>query len=830
MAKSTVSRTKSRFQHGTVAGMVFLAVAGVPVRAQSPQDRATLDSVLVQFERGQPVGAPLCAGSPPDVARICEAVQLLRRVGVESRNGAVRANDLAVRAVTDQDAWPYAWLVLGLVRLQLAKDTVFSQEAPGMGIGTSYELGAANAFMRALQLEPSLVLAANSLALTAEPREGARALMPRVGVLRQVRALLSPSAMAAAAIIERDAGSLDSAIALEQRALSSGAVDSGVVLLSLARDLYRAGQPDAGRSAIIRGAAIPSDAAHHAYHDELAWVASPRELAQWDSLAPGERAAWITRFWADRDVSAGLPPGARLVEHYRRVEYAMSHFRIALPQTGRQRFLTWGQSAEYAKEEQGKRFALRHPELCPETARFVADANSIGADAAFRYYQPVQDLVDDRGAIWIRHGPPTEVRKSVGGDIVEIWRYERPGGPLVLQFRAADFSGSSGAGVLVPSLLTVSPGVRNQVCELEQSLCSRIGLSRPMEPGDTTLFPPVTIIGPPPPPPPPIPGAPPPAIRLGASSQGPKNSGTLTETCVDPMARVLEREVYAEGNLLNTSAIVRARTAGRAAIDLATTTDSYQPDFAKPIHPAVDIYGLSLTTDASPRLVVTFALPGEQLAYAMSELSGGRAIYPVDVHVIASNLGDGARIDRDTVRQFAAATPLGAGQYLVGLTEVPVPPGRYHVAVVFTQRDGHGAIANLNEVAVHGAEVQLAISDVVLGREGSGIHWNSGSTSVSMNPLNTYRSGETAELYFQLSGLRPGAEFQTKLEVFRAGDDARHAARLTISSKQEAAQERMEITRSLGLRNLDAGRYRARVTVTADGAKAVAVGWLTIVK
>ncbi|MGH7581902.1 MAG: hypothetical protein ACREL5_01600, partial [Gemmatimonadales bacterium] len=147
------------------------------------------------------------------------------------------------------------------------------------------------------------------------------------------------------------------------------------------------------------------------------------------------------------------------------------HFPITLPQTGRQRLMSYTPSMGYFEEQQARKCAMRAPDAYPELARLAFLSNTIGSDDPHAYYHPIQDQIDDRGVVWIRHGKPAKRLSDFGSEAIEIWRYERPEGPLVLQFREADFEGSVGANTLVPTLLTVSLGQRNHICALETSLC-----------------------------------------------------------------------------------------------------------------------------------------------------------------------------------------------------------------------------------------------------------------------------------------------------------------------------------------------------------------------
>ncbi|MGH7525055.1 MAG: hypothetical protein ACREK8_12150 [Gemmatimonadales bacterium] len=822
----------------TIIGLIVVAWPGL-LPGQTGADRRFLDSVLAEAGSATTEAAvPLlsrCDARDPDIVRICQAaIAIHHSVVAGKREEVFAAEDVAVHAVFERDRWPYAWLVLGLVRLQLAENKVIPHEGPAMPAGVSNELGGTRALIHALELDPGLAAAANALAMAPEPPEGAAAMAPSVAMLRQARALLSSTSLVATAAVEREAGSVDSAIAIERRTLRAGNVDSGIVALALARDLYRTGHPAEGREALLRGAATRSDAGRQAYRSQLDWVASPSELAVWDTVPAVARPAWLAGFWSSRDAADGRAAGERLVEHYRRLEYAMAHFRIDASGTDRPTTLAFVHSNDYLGEDQGLDFAFRHGNLCPETASFVADSRRIGADAPERYFQPEQDLVDDRGAMWIRHGPPTRSRRSNSTEAAEVWRYDRPDGALVLQFRAASFRGTT-MSVLVPSLLTMAPGVRNQVCALEASICSRLGVSGPIQPGDTILVPPPLIqatgedancrmcpqrIDP----------TTHRLIRTPPTANGVRAMAKQNERCQDPIARILEREISAEGTLLGTDAIARARDSGRATIDLATTTDSYRRDFARTVHAEAQLLGLDHAAGGAPRLVIAYAMDPDDLVPGTSGAGASGAEYPVRLHVVAAETRTGARIDVDTFVRFPVTAATKNGADIVGMIEVPIAAGTYAVGVVLTQSDDRGASLAGRRVVVPGAAGSLAVSALVLGRRDVPVQWTSGTATVALNPRETYRRSDPAELYVQFSGLRVGTVYQTRYEFFRVDDGTRRAPRLSVSFAQPATREWIEVSRSLGLKNLVPGGYRVVLTIAGNGEQAMVATGLTIEK
>ena len=59
---------------------------------------------------------------------------------------------------------------------------------------------------------------------------------------------------------------------------------------------------------------------------DIRTVATPQEVAAYDALPPDRHADFVRMFWSRRDPTPATPGNERLVEHYRRVLYAMRHF------------------------------------------------------------------------------------------------------------------------------------------------------------------------------------------------------------------------------------------------------------------------------------------------------------------------------------------------------------------------------------------------------------------------------------------------------------------------------------------------------------------------
>lgn len=781
------------------AATLSLLFAGELLSAQAPADRPRIDSLFRHLGAATAAAPPLSFACPgdPSLQRLCDALIATRRAELLTDKGeATKGRDVLERVVGERPEWPVAWYGLGVARLQVARTGGLARSGALHPIGVSNEAGAGYALVRALELDSTFVLAAEALALASLPREGASRVAERLAMLERVEHLLSSAARYQAGVVAVTAKNGPAAVRFLTPIQGTASQPNGLASLVLARARYQAGIPAAGRAALLAGAGDSSAASRAAYRKELAWVAEPEELAAWDSLPPASASAWLADFWARRDVRDARPDGSRLVEHYTRLEYAFDVFQRVVPQVGVQKNAGMAFAMDYDVDDEMLRAALMAVNTPAENEglivlqRFASDALGMGPNSPFRTFRTTQTLIDDRGVIWIRHGKPTKVARTSDGVALEAWRYDRPEGSLVLHFREESFDGQAGASVLVPSLITANPLQREQLCAVDQSLCTMNADPRSGQ-------------------------------RIMGEGMGDYNPPWNANPSFDRLRN--------DAKVTTTAKIQRLHRNGVEAMTEATTTDDFARPFTRSFAPIVQVYGLDRASGGAGRAVVAFAIPGSQLDFTTPPEAGGRAVYPVRVELLLARRSDGARFDLDTLRRFATAAPLTGEQYLTGLVELPVPAGRYVATVVLSQGE-LGSIARLGEVRIPDARGALSVSDLVLGREGSGVRWQSGATAVPLHPLNAYPKGGTAEVYYQLAGLRDGTRYTSRIELFGAEDDAKKPARLSIDFETTATTERIEVARSLGLQNLAPGRYRVRLTVRGGGDTTTAAAWLTVVK
>lgn len=227
--------------------------------------------------------------------------------------------------------------------------------------------------------------------------------------------------------------------------------DSSAVRFARARDLARTGDPALAMRTYLAGAEAATTAADwERYRKDLGWIWTPKELTVWQESAPSARRERIAAWFSERDVRDSLPAGGRFAEHVRRLDHVFATYRIA-PKHGKVPVI------RTAVVQEGGAFGL-----------------TVGSGSFLRDYIPTQGEIDDRGALYVRHGAP-EARTFSGGGQYEIWSYRRDGGPYVVYFAETLFDGASGNTTLV----AVPEGApRFETCGIDGLSCASGGSAR----------------------------------------------------------------------------------------------------------------------------------------------------------------------------------------------------------------------------------------------------------------------------------------------------------------------------------------------------------------
>jgi GWxTD domain-containing protein len=573
--------------------------------------------------------------------------------------------------------WPYPWYGDGLAELALGEHSIIGLENLRQALGADYLSKAAQAFAKAVEADPAFAEATVDLARAAL----AQRVGPRLDLaLNAVRAAAhspagrEPPVQLARGRVELAVGNPDSAFAAFQAYLALGG-DSGIGLLEQARTLYYAHQPAAGLRAYNAGARASTQSAAVLYRIDLAWIATAPELAAFDALDSGPaRATWLAEFWQRRDVAEAWEPGERLAEHYRRWFYAERTFLLV----------------------------SRHRHY----------------DVTERY-RSAQDQFDDRGVIYIRHGPPDRRVTYVASDSVEpneTWLYHQPQGDLIFHFVARK-------------------GVQDYklVESLADALASGMGSALALQTRR---------------------GMSPVAIGLFASRAD--------------LSQVYVRLSDPTGSANVRGALAAERKVGERSIKVGTTSDSYRRTFTAPLDVIVSQFVVGDRRGDGSALHVVFAIPASRLSPVPDS---NRVVYPLSFRLYVTDSVGGLAARLDTTRVFAATKPLPDGTYLTGQLVAPVAPGMYGYRLLTEQRDGGaGTLVIADSVQVDTLTGRrFAASDLVVGRVGSGLVWSIGVDTVFLNPLARFPEGGTAELYYEVYGVPPGRVYHTVIRLEHRG-------------------------------------------------------------
>jgi len=267
------------------------------------------------------------------------------------------------------------------------------------------------------------------------------------------------------------------------------------------------------------------------------------------------------------------------------------------------------------------------------------------------------------------------------------------------------------------------------------------------------------------------------------------------------------------------ASVERAATRGWHDMAVGLTTDSYTLRFRRNLEPVARAYALSMPDGGGNRLVVAYAIPGKELE---PESEAVPVTYRLRVRALVSTERDSLITASDSTRLVRHQTRLGRGEYLTGLVEFPLPVGRYNVRLVVSQdeRETGGSAAFPAIDLPDFSRPRLSLSDLVLGRDGLGLRMRTGGGTVPVDPLNTYPVGATVDVYYEMTGMASGSQYQTDIELvpIESGDDEtaleRRVPDITLSFSELTETPIVRVTRRVDLGVLRAGQYRLRVRVT----------------
>lgn len=746
-----------------LAGLLALLGLGLAMpaaaRAQSAEDRAaleafrdsvaaTLDSVgLLRLEKQLIEATKADRTNPVSHLRLGF---LALRLG-ELAGGSSHFDDAASEfqwAIDLQPTWPYPWYGMGLAELGLGDSKITLLAGLQTMFGKDALTRAANAYAKSAEVDPTFVKGLVELTNTALRQRVNLRTMVALEALRRSAATeagQNPQVLLARGRIEREVGDLDSAMAaltaLEEKA------PGPVPMVELARTRLLRGDPT-GTEGLIQAVASNDSTVVSIVRRDIYPIGSDSIMAEYDALSGKYRADWVRRFWTERDDLALRKPGERVTEHYRRWFYARRSY--ALLATLRRRF-----------------------------------------DIAERFRSGSVDF-DDRGIIYVRHGPPSAKSLYTGTterlDPNESWLYERADGDLVFHFVAREDV---------------------QDFRLVESVFDILGYSRAI------------------------------AVQTGglASTTPTRRAGTvMADTLAEQL--LISRQGLAPiyQKLLNTGGTGTSfqriaseeRNDGARAIQVGTTSDSWEPRLPRKVDGKCQVVGVG-QRDSFPLLQVACAARAGSLSPV--QVPQG-LVYQMRLRFTATDSVGRVVASVDTSRRFLSPTAVPDQEFLVAHLAIPARSfGKLNYRFLMQEGDSTGLVAQTKVVVVPPVNtVRLTLSDLVLGSRNTRAIWRvSASDTVFFNPLGTYRRNETLELYYEVLGADPYQPHITTLVVRKGGGESANYLRgeagggsgqLTLRFEDQSPRGEWRVQRSVNLEKLKPGEYTLEITITsANGMK-----------
>lgn len=736
-------------------------------------DTSALRGLLAAAMLCTAAGAELAAQAPEERARLDS---------LRARYGEVR--DTAALAATERERMdaaradrddPFLHMELGYIALRLGDLT---------GVKKHFD-DAASEFEWAAELRPAWPYAWYQLGI-AELNIGEVALIPLENI-RQVLGIdhLSQAARAFTRAITADPGFTAALVDLATTTLQQRARGRVMVALQALRNAAatpagaqpavwllrgrlerRVGEADSALAAFRRFLAVGGDAVVGKVEEARALVAVGHD----DSAAAAYSAA----------LAAPMTDSGR-AEVRRDLGWIAAAEELAvfdaLPRDSLAGFVAdfWSQRDVDDARRPGERLTEQFRRYTHATANFQLVSRRRAFNVAYAMRDTSQSELDDRGVIYMRHGEPSDrVRYSppgVGAELTESWRYRRqaPEQDLIFHFAAIgdvqDFR-------LLESLARV---------------CVR---------GNT---------GP---------------DRVDTASQ----AGSVDPACFG--ARAGFAEVYDRLQRMGPNSvsfqnlIASERDLVRRSVRRGLGSDSYRFVFEGDLRPVLSTFVVA-DSARRPELHVVFAVPAARLH---PEQLGGATVYPLELRVVLFDTAGREVARLDTTRAFRTAAALTGGSFLTEQLVLPVPAGTWRAHLVIQERgSGFGTMVRDQQVDAYDMTRGFAASDVVVGRENSGLVWRRGGAAadVPLNPLARFPVDAAAILYYELYGLPAGASVDTRVAVRpeggrsvfrrifggRSGGDLSYAT-VTETAGRAAVRQRLEL---VGLRP---GRYLLELTLT----------------
>jgi GWxTD domain-containing protein len=562
---------------------------------------------------------------------------------------------------------------------------------------------AIQSFEDALETDPAFHAARFNLALAYRQARGkknyAKATAELERLLREAPDF--PDAALVLAATYRDAGELERMAAAIDSIPAGPALPPAGRQLLLAYALFNTEQPEAGAEAYWAGLeAVTTGREADLFWFDVRPIVDEGADAAFRSQEAEGRKRFLRDFWQDLADASFIGIDERLAEHYRRLDHVYRNFRLDLPER-------------------------RH----------------YSGSAA--YVPPWQTGFDDRGVIYLRHGPPDDTATYAGPEVQQniSWKYEQTtGDPLVFHFVSdEDVRDYKLVRRLSDAIISNASKMTGQT--VLSSTCT-VGAGAACDSYDSRIL----------------------AGDRRAFRDLYSSRGSL-DPYYDRAATGLDSQIL-EKEEINLA----------ADIDVATTTQSYEPATGGDLQ--APVYAVPFKAQGGATTVAFYyALPTTEVSILPRPAGGSQIDYRYQLVVSGPDQETATRQEDDVTIASGKPIPREAGVLVPGVRTVNVAPGRYSYGMKMTDlNSGRSGMTRGALTADDFSTGSLAMSGVVLASRvepatdtsNPFVRWD--RIKVLALPSRTFMRSQPVYVYYEVYGL--------------AGPEARYRTTYTLSSMQ----------------------------------------------
>ncbi len=545
-------------------------------------------------------------------------------------------------------------------------------------------------------------------------------------------------------------------------------------------------------------------------YEDITHIASTEELKALDEAEGADRADHLKRFWNSKDPDLSTPVNERLVEHYRRVWYALTEFsKNKKPWDVRgEVYIRFGEPDHRSRSDEPNFKQSLKVQRVKERLAFNIYKGDVGAHTFVGPVYPVRGLGQLDGAWYeLREVNIENASASSGEDGVgDVGAGEVDGSEIAGQSSSVD------EGVTTPSPAS-DDKLRIGILPMDERL--GFGDYHPVTAGDDPSTVPwetwiYTDVG----------GG----IEITFTDE--IGSGTYSYAPVPPNQGGISIRQTASLSTHSPQSVYQRAASG--------TPDFYAPEDETP--PLDFHYSLADFKGRDDRSLLEIyygvpILPG----HYMSEENVTRQVLTNHAALISSSLDTVYRRE-DELTYVAAGNQAGEGIMVPDVLKLNVPQGAYRLEVKSQDRvRGRMGIYQQQVVVESYGEDKLQISDLELawqvGEEKTAGKFTKGNLYVVPMPSRTYPKGQSVFVYYEIYNLKKDEFGQTNYKIsytitsrdtpgragnisrlFRWGTGKREELAITYEQQGAAAQEVEYVELDLGDQVL--GRYSLKVSIT----------------